>query len=168
LALVAPFVGTFTYLEYQKKIERKKIKRAIMAGVDRAELVLLSFSKQEATHVLKWKHSKEFQYKNEMYDVVETLDSGDSIQYYCWWDHKETALNKKVTSLLFQFLNTDPNTQDSHLRLAHFCKNVFHSNPISLGFGSTSARKEKWNTGWYHFYESYFRAPDTPPPAFVV
>lgn len=168
LALLAPFVGVFTYLQYHKKIERKKIKRAIMAGIDREELVLLTFSKAETTQVLKWKHAKEFEYKNEMYDVVETEIRGDSIHYYCWWDHKETVLNRQVTALLYQFLNSDTDTQETRLRLAHFCKNVFHSRPITWHYGVNQPPASLQRMGMYNFYVSYSMAPETPPPAFVV
>ena len=60
----------------------------MIAGIDKSELVLFKFSKEETTTKLNWKHAKEFEFNQQMYDVVEKQVSKDSIHYWCWWDFK--------------------------------------------------------------------------------
>ncbi len=55
-------------------------------------MVRLKFSKTEITTKLNWKHSKEFEFNNQMYDVVDKVVTRDSIRYWCWWDFKETEI----------------------------------------------------------------------------
>ena len=51
----------------------------MIAGIDKKELVFFEFSHTENQQKLKWKHSKEFEFNGEMYDVVKKITSTDSI-----------------------------------------------------------------------------------------
>ena len=99
-SILAPFASVVSYLHYQKKLIRKEVKKQIIAGIDKDKLVKLKFSKEEIQNKLKWKHAAEFEFNGEMYDIVDKEESGDSIIYRCWWDNKETELNKALGSLV--------------------------------------------------------------------
>jgi hypothetical protein len=96
-------------------------------GIDKDKLVLLSFLSDEVNLHVEWEHSKEFKYKNEMYDIVYTQIEGDSIHYWCWWDHEETILNQSLDELVSLFLGTDHSRKNSQLRLLDFYKSLFYS-----------------------------------------
>ncbi|PTB91022.1 hypothetical protein C9994_16285, partial [Marivirga lumbricoides] len=103
IILFAPGLITYSWLSHQKRAVKHEVKWKMIAGMDKNELVLLKFTSEEAK-VLKWEHAKEFEYQNEMYDVVEQQTIGDTTYYWCWWDHEETALNKQLSLLVVKAL----------------------------------------------------------------
>lgn len=104
-SLIGPYIGISLYLKHEKKMLKREIKHKIIEGIDRSELVELTFTLTEAAEKLRWEHSKEFEYNGEMYDVVEMEEKAATITYWCWWDHKETSLNKQLNGLLAKALN---------------------------------------------------------------
>lgn len=93
-------LGMISWLTYEKHQVKRKIKRQIIAGISKSELIKLHFSKTEIKTKLRWKHSKEFEYDEQMYDVVIKEQNNDSITYWCWWDFEETRLNKQLDALV--------------------------------------------------------------------
>ena len=116
VALLAPLGVAYLYLSSQKKIIKRQVKHQIIAGIDRSDLVFLKMSIADSKTKLKWEHAKEFEYKGEMYDIVEKEIEGDSISYWLWWDHKETALNKQLSTLLAG-LRQDEKGKQKHRQL---------------------------------------------------
>lgn len=96
MAFILPVWGSFYYLQFHKIAVQKKVKRHIMHNCSDDELVFMSFTKEEALTKLDWKHSKEFEYMGEMYDIVESEETADSVYYKLWWDKEETAINQRV------------------------------------------------------------------------
>ncbi len=99
----------------------------MIAKIDPSELVLLKFTKKESREQLRWEHAKEFEYKGEMYDIVNKTELGDSIFYWCWWDYEETKLNKKLDHLLSVFLGQDPKHQQRQHLVIDFLKHLFYA-----------------------------------------
>lgn len=160
--MVLPFIGTVSWLQYHKKVVRRQIKHQIIAGIDKSELVLLSFTKEEAEQ-LKWKHSKEFGFNGSMYDVVEADTTENTINYWCWWDYKETNLNKELYSLLADFLGNDPKNKDAKTRFANFCQSLFYSTNKPWEAINIDSYEEK-NSYYISEYTSLYFPPPTPPP----
>lgn len=142
----APFYGTYFYLTLQQKAIQEAVKRKLKEEILENELVTLTFSKKEIPTLLRWEHEKEFEYKGQMYDVVEVAEIGDSLQYTCWWDKAETA-TKKNKHILLQ-AGIDSSNPENHLPLTfsdyyksiYFIFNLFnvrntpenaHNNPIT-------------------------------------
>ncbi len=98
----------------------------MIKGIDRSELVLLKFSKEETQSQLRWEHAGEFEFRGEMYDIVEQTQLGDSIYYWCWWDYEETQLNLKLQSLLAGVLDHNPDRKAVSKRLTDFFQKLFH------------------------------------------
>ena len=166
LCLIVPFTGTISWLNYQKKKVRKQIKHEIIAGIDKGELVQLTFTIEETNSQLKWKHSKEFEFNHQMYDIVEADTSGNIINYWCWWDHQETKLNKQLNKLLAQFLGNDTKNKETKTRLANFYQSLFHSkyNPWEA---LKTVNNNKLYTQYLFDYTSLHFAPTTPPPNLI-
>jgi hypothetical protein len=125
LTLIVPFYGTWSWLEVQKKKVKRTIKWRIIEGIDREELVLLSFSHPDAKSSLRWIHSREFEYQEEMYDIVEVLEDADSIHYWCWWDYEETRLNRELRKIVAGVFGNSPMAKEKMQRLSSFCSNLF-------------------------------------------
>jgi hypothetical protein len=111
--LIGPFLGITLYLKHEKRMLKREIKHRIIEGIDKSELVELTFTDLEAETQLRWEHSKEFEYNGEMYDVVESKSDNGKITYWCWWDNEETSLNKQLNKLLARALNDQTPSKNS-------------------------------------------------------
>lgn len=132
VCLIAPVAGTYFWLKHELKITKREVKGQIIAGLDESELVNFKFSKSDADISLKWKHSKEFEYRGEMYDVVKSVEKGDTIFYTCWWDNKETKLNKKLAHLMGDIIGSNPQNKENQKRLVSLYQKLFHQNTPNI------------------------------------
>lgn len=165
LFLIAPVVVTFTYLHYQKKKVKKEVKWKLIEGVDKSDLVLLKFSIEETQTKLCWKHSKEFEYQNQMYDIVDNKLINDSMYYWCWWDYEETELNKKLKNLLSYALGHDNKTNESKKQLERFYKSLYHQDYNEKKFVVNNCILLK--SAYVLFCQKIDYKPLTPPPKYV-
>ena len=163
VAVTAPFPGTYTWLYFQKYQTKKEIKRQMIAGLDKSELVLLKLTKQAAETELHWEHSSEFEYKGQMYDVVEQFAVNDTIYYRCWWDHAETGLNKKLDQLLASALERDPKHRETERQLVYFFKTLYFSEIPPWYFSALPARIIQPPADFF-LYAAVNSAPLSPPP----
>lgn len=166
LILIAPVVLTYNWLQYQKSVVRKDIKERIIEGLNKDELVLLKFSTVSAQRELKWKHSKEFEYKQQMYDVVEKKIEGDSIYYWCWWDQEETKLEKQLEKLVADALGLDQQNRLKQKQLVNYFKLLF----CPSGFEhqeSIVQISENYFGSQSDIYTSPLWPPPTPPPVLI-
>lgn len=97
----------------------------MIEGLNKDELVLLKFSTQDIESKLKWKHSKEFEYDGQMYDIVERSTEGDTTYFWCWWDYEETALNKQLSDVFNLALGQDTKSNKHKNSLYHFYTKLF-------------------------------------------
>lgn len=162
ISLVLPIILAYTFFHYQKKQVRKEVKQQIITGIDKEELVLLKFTEEESQTKLKWEHSKEFEYNQEMYDIVEKEIKGDTIYYWCWWDNEETKLNKKLDNLLAYALGKDPKQNENQERLANFYKSLYCEQSSVWHLYSIQTTQ---TIATYEFnYLSISHTPPVPPP----
>ena len=141
----------------------KQVKRQIMKGIDKDKLVQLTFSLSDAETLLHWKHSKEFEYNEQMYDVVHKEITGDTIVFHCWWDNKETMLNQQLKSLVINVFSNNAAKEKTQNQLVHVVKNQFFYDVcnelvLSPELGSISFVPTT------NLYSSYSIPPGTPPP----
>ena len=163
LCLVVPVTTTLVLSHYQKKQVRREVKWKIIAGIDREELVLLKFTEQEKQTQLKWKHSKEFEYKAEMYDIVETENVGDTTYYWCWWDCEETALNQKLNEMVSFLFGNSPKKTKSQQQLFSFYKSLYFVQLLNKElFIATNINKKYFIESID--YLSVNQSPAIPPP----
>ncbi len=130
LCLVLPFAGTYTWLKVQKRQVKRSVKRMMMHSAPREDLVHLAFRIEDAKVMLRWEHSKEFEYRGEMFDVVASQTRNDSVFYTCWWDREETRLNQGLRFVLNRMLGRDPIRKDRQDRLSDFYRGLFSSEPL--------------------------------------
>lgn len=134
--------------------------------MNHSELVKLKFTEQQKTTQLSWHHSKEFEYKGQMYDVVKSELHGDTTYYWCWWDHEETKLNKQLNELVAVVLGDSPKNEESKTRLFKFLESLYFSEySISEFFVASGVN----STHFYsqNFYQSILLSHPFPPPEIV-
>ncbi len=162
--LVTPVAATLTFLQLQKKQIKREVKWKMIAGLDKEELFLLKFTEEESQTELRWEHSKEFEYKGEMYDIVEKSIEGDTIYYWCWWDHEETNLNKQLDGLLANVLGNNPLRQEKKRQLADFFKKLFYESQENQSVISTTQKLK--HIFYPEDFASIYHTPPVPPPRF--
>jgi hypothetical protein len=164
ITITAPFVGTYTWLQYKKYQVHEEIRLRIKAGVENRELNVFQFSKIETKSLLRWEHEKEFEYKGEMYDVVLSKEKGDSIIFFCLKDHKETSINQQIKLLVSIAIGQDQQQRENQKRLTWFSKSLYHALLFSWSLPHPNNHSKKGNTPYYSNYSSIHLPPPFPPP----
>lgn len=83
--------GPFSF-KYNQKIHRSSIKKAIRAGVDDSETETFTVSNDEIEKKFHFIHSKEFRYKNKLYDIISKKEKKDSVTFIVINDENEERL----------------------------------------------------------------------------
>ena len=161
--LIAPAVVTYTWIQQRKCAVKKEVKWEMIAGIDKKELVLLKFSNKEIKAKLHWKHSKEFEFNSQMYDIVDKIVSKDSIKYWCWLDFEETKLNQQLSKLLVNVYQKDIPTKEKQSQIVEFYKSLYFEQVV---FWQPFVNKEyKCKFGFYQSKsKKIFLSIHLPPP----
>jgi hypothetical protein len=160
---IDPITVSITRLNHDRSIIKKDMENHIIAGICKSDLVLLIFSTEETRTLLRWEHSREFEYNRQMYDIVETKSLGDTVYYWCRWDQEETKLNEQLRELAAQAPGEAPNSGDDRDSLVSgmrsFCRTV-------LFYWKPSAPESSFNCflPYSDLYSSTDIRPPTPPP----
>lgn len=162
LCLIAPFAVGFLWLQHERHLVRREVKHQLVAQVNKEELVLLKFTEEQAQKI-NWKHSREFEFEGWMYDIVQQENRGDTTYYWCWWDYKETRLNKQLDHLLVRALQQNPVNRENQERLVKFIKTVHQNPPVYLSnhFCPEDSEKRGFKRS---MYKSLHFTPPAPPP----
>lgn len=163
LSLLLPVVGTGTFLLMQKMKVQQEVKSQLLKGMADEDLVLFKFNKLEMKHLLKWEHEREFEYKEQMYDVVRTRTNDSIIYIWCWEDTKETKLKKQIRALTLLALNHDQQRKKDHERLLSFFKTLYFNDPPEKRLFSPLIKNKAFGTLRY-FYHLDSQGPHSPPP----
>lgn len=158
-----PITISITRLNHDKSIVKKDMENHIIAGIRKSDLVLLIFSTEETRTLLRWEHSREFEYNRQMYDIVETESLGDTVYYWCWWDQEETKLNEQLRELAAQALGETPNFGDDRGSLVSAMRSFCCT---ALFYWKPSAPESSLNRflPYSDLYSSIDIRPPTPPP----
>lgn len=157
-ALLCPSGLAYLYFAWQKHQLKEAVKAQLLAGMDASELTELMLSRADAEALLEWEEESEFEYRGQMYDVVDITIEGDSIRYLCYRDHAESRLKQELRSLLSRPLKSDPATSDNAQRLINFYQSLFCvERPLLVCPAWKKARPG-------FFYASPFGAFTEPPP----
>lgn len=159
---IVPMTLTFVALQHQKNSVRKEVREMLAKKVQEDQLIVLSFSRQEAEEELEWEHEHEFRYKGMMYDVVSAEMTTDSVSYVCWEDEKETGIDRRIDELVTQWISSNPDTKENQQRLLTFYFQIYDL-PYTM---HTPFLAE--NELAYKLHVNYYRGecilPPAPPP----
>ena len=115
---------------------------------------------------MDWEHSKEFEFKGEMYDVVFTEYIEDKVIYYCWWDNKETKLNKQLAQNLEEILGGKSDRNTNKISYFKLLKSLYLEQEIENHAEFTLQIEHHFNQE-FNLCQTFFQ-PSTPPPNPVV
>lgn len=99
----------------------KQVLKSEVAIEDQIVLTI-STDEQQNTDVFIWKHSKEFWYRGEMYDILEVLATGEINTYRCIHDVKESGIFKQLDFLVSNFLKSNSDEK----KRSEFISSFFH------------------------------------------
>ena len=162
-SLIAPIGGSFLLLHFQKQQLRKEIGKKMNQDVEEGEFVVMEFTMEQIKTELRWEHAMEFEYKGQMYDIIEKENKGTSVVFKCWWDKAETALNKEMDELLAKALGADPLREDKHTRLHDFFKKLFYQRHASYRQQQEIHHKVLC-AQLKECFDGIFFTPPSPPP----
>lgn len=144
---------------------RKQVKRKLIEEVGDQELIVLKFSEDQAEKELEWEHSREFEYKEHMYDVVDAWVKEDSLFYRCWPDDEETSINKKLDTFLANILKKSPQRRRSGNRLLSFVKKLYPQQSFDWKPQTSNISKNKLFHYKEHRSQIHTRLFSPPPEA---
>ncbi|MCC6251572.1 MAG: hypothetical protein IT238_03815 [Bacteroidia bacterium] len=163
LSMVVPPTATLIIFKYQKKQIKKEIKRKMIAGIDKNELILLKFTEKENCTLLKWKHAKEFEYQKQMYDIVDSFVIRDTTYYYVWWDSAESSLYQQLNQLLAMSLGHNAQHKTNQDLVYFFFKTLYcnHNNQSNT---TISFVIKDYSSDLNFSFANLSLHPITPPP----
>ena len=92
-------IGAAPWLLFEKAAVKRGVRERIVRGIEEGDLMVLTFTLEEARALLRWEEPREFEYDGRMYDIVETQAIGETVTYKCWRDQEETLLNNRLQEL---------------------------------------------------------------------
>jgi hypothetical protein len=154
--------GFFLVFKIQQRHVRKEIKEQIRQGVPEGELTVIKVTPENESE-LEWEHSKEFEYKGMMYDVVRKIILDETtILYYCVSDTQETELFAYLEDEIKKSMDTKKDGKNSSKNLFKLLSGIYaqpqkHVSPV-VETGIT------FTCEYSHHYSSPELVITSPPP----
>lgn len=167
LALVNPMYYAYVGYHLELKKIKREVKNKLIFDTPREELVTLKFELGgNEFKSLDWKHSSEFEFQGKMFDIVEADTIGHFIQYLCFPDKQETALNQEFDDLLNERYANDQPSNNRQKLVNNFIKSLFvQDEEIETFF--IAQNSIEYNQYFKEVIPSeYIKALD-PPPQFI-
>ncbi len=165
LTLVFNLTGIFIVFEIQKYRIRKEIKHQIKAGIPGEELHQFRMSKKEYEQLVWERPAKEFRKGKEMFDVVRSETSGDSIQLHCVNDKEEAVLFVQLDELIRKKMEEDSNAPNSPIsNLAKILQSVYVIPDFKKSLACIDVKEPYHFTDLKYLYSSPYLEVLTPPP----
>lgn len=163
LCLTVPYAATYTWLHFERKQVKREVREKIISGLEKEDLVLLSFLRTESEKQLRWVHPGEFEYRGQMFDIVRTETREDTVLYWCWKDEKEQSLKKQMEELAAKAAGTHPLNKEKQKRYIGVFKIFFIMQDHSLQSVICQPLNSYYQSG-KSFYCSMHYPPPVPPP----
>lgn len=161
--ILLPTTGTWIVLQNEIRVAKQHAQAILSKRVEKKQIVLLKFSTAEHKTKLRWEHAKEFEYRGNMYDVIESKVVGDTTYYSCWWDREETEAKNRITAFNGIISGKKNTSHETILHLFLYLKTLFFSEKITVfpRHFSTNNSIIYWKRS---LYKSYSFSPPSPPP----
>jgi len=155
-------------LQWQKKLVRREVKSMINVGLKDPDLLKFTFAKKDINTLLKWEKKDEFEYFGQMYDIVRSNESKDSITYMCWKDDNESAIKKKLNTLSEIVWHKNSNNKNHNERKSDFYKTLICPDQWSMvhHWSFKASDKIKPISPSNIFFNSFLKGPISPPPEY--
>jgi len=167
LVVIFPFLGTLIWMEGRLASIQHTVSLKMKKATSVEDQLPWTFSIQDAATKLHWEHSREFEYKGEMYDVIRTTYAGDSVTYWCYWDRKETKLRKQRNVIVFNLLGPPPQERNHQSQITDFFRGLFYhaQDPQHADRQMPSVRH--CIIPYFPLRSDYLPDPQAPPPKWL-
>jgi hypothetical protein len=143
---------------------KKEAIRQIRKAIPEEDQMLWTFSLADAQTKLSWEHSREFEYKGEMYDVIRSETRGDSVSYWCYWDRKETKLKRELNVLVANMLGPGAQNRNQEKQIQEFFRTLFSPTTPPAPFHVISDPQGRCITPYHLPLSAFELTPPYPPP----
>lgn len=152
----------FLVLKSQMLEVRDSVDRKYQEGFDEERIQTFRFTEKEIKENLRWEHDREFEYKGQMYDVIERRTVDGLVELSVYADHEETELKIKMAHLLQgeldqEFCDDHRIRSDFHFQLFQSSSENWMANPYFVPL-----KKPDFNPSIS--LSSLQKSPRTPPP----
>lgn len=160
-------IATLTGVQYglfkiRKAHIQSDIKNAIKEGIPKHKLVEFRFHKEDNAWInLEWtKRDKEFRYNSQMYDIIETKSSNDTVYFQCVHDVKETGPYR-----LLDLMTQNKSSKDKSI-VVYWSKQIYYPmNEIVNQNFAINEYSKKENLFYTEVnFNQFVEAPQPPPP----
>ena len=94
-------------------------------GFNKDVVKILTFAKKDIKNIVRWEHDREFEFFGEMYDVISSKESKDSVSYTCYWDIEETKIKKQIAKLFFSDNEKLPFQHEKEAKMIEYFKQFY-------------------------------------------
>lgn len=127
------------------------------------EMVRLAFTEAQMKTDLRWEHDGEFEYKDQMYDIISREVKGDTTHFYAYWDKLESLVNSKLNELITLHFGGKSNQQDNSQLVVSLVKALY----VQPSAQSTTFFQTLVSTQFLEIemiYDPKSQGVDGPPP----
>jgi hypothetical protein len=163
LVLIAPVLIAYCWLQYQISNVKNEVRFKMTKGIDKDELVVMKFTKAESQTIIRWAHPGEMEYNNQMYDIVDTKITVDTVYYWCWRDVDETRLRREFIELSAKAFNSDPQKKEKQERIYSYFNSLYLSENPECCLTPPCPENRKFSS-YSMLFPSFSFPPPTPPP----
>jgi hypothetical protein len=157
--------GFLIVFKVKQQAIRKEIKHLIKNGVPQNELFAIEFNSSNKLD-FDWKHSREFSYKGNMYDIVRTDTINQStFLFYCVNDIQEKQLFANLDKMVSSCFSEQSQQTDKQIDFSQLLTLKYLAPNVYLLFYKSNSLFFRANY-LNHQYQSPFILSCEPPPQF--
>lgn len=161
--ILLPISGTYLFFHFKEIQIKKEVNEFIQNKIEEKDIITLRFSDKEIKTRLVWKHSREFIFEGNMYDIVDQGVDGNMTWYRCYRDHKETRLFNEKEKRIARAIGNDPAQKKQSERIKQILKTAFQNKSINWNILLPPPSIILFSI--FHFPFSIFPpSPPVPPP----
>jgi hypothetical protein len=125
LTLCLPMLVIWSYFAVKQQMVKNEVEEKRNEGFNKDVVKILTFAKKDIKNILRWEHDREFEFLGEMYDVISSKESKDSVSYTCYWDIEETKIKKQIAKLLFSDNENFPFQHEKEAKMIEYFKQFY-------------------------------------------
>lgn len=163
IILIAPFTGYYVALNLEKIEVRRTVKQQILSGINEKHLVRFTINSDDVSTKLNWIHAHEFEYDGQLYDVVRTESANGFTTLICFPDNKETALHKKIETLISNAMHHEQKDKEKK-QFRKLFKQLYFTESVSCLKTIDNSLANIAASGWFCNYSGIVISPPAPPP----
>ena len=164
ICLALPFVGSYAWLKSRIALAKDGAKIKISKYVPKDDQVIWKFTTADAETKLDWEHSREFEYKGQMYDVIRSEMRGDTMWYWCYWDRKESDIKKQINELAVYLMGPGQDSRHTGRFITDFFGTLFFPVQQQENNFVLDIQSSRCLTPYTFPLSLYYAAPPAPPP----